>query len=154
VTPLTSEQKQLVRVSFESLEDYSTSVVKLFYGRLFEIEPGVRDLFRVDMGQQSRKLLDMLTTIVKAMDDFEALRPTLEALGRRHVDYGAKPEHYAALRVALIWAMANALEFEFDKETREAWDHLLAMVSTAMLDGTKSHPTCGSERSTKNILQS
>jgi hemoglobin-like flavoprotein len=132
MTPLTANQKRLVKTSFESLEEYSDSVVQLFYGRLFEIAPQVRPLFRVDITNQSRKLLDMLTTIVSAIDNFEDLRPRLEELGFKHVAYGAKPEHYDALRVALLWAMGSALELEFDKDTKAAWGHLLEMVSSAM----------------------
>jgi len=135
MSALTAEQKRLVRASFESLEEYSDSVVQLFYGRLFEIAPQVRPLFRVDLTQQSRKLLDMLTTIVSAIDNFEALRPRLEDLGHKHIAYGAKPEHYDALRVALLWAMGAALDLEFDKETRAAWGELLGMVSGAMIAG-------------------
>ena len=74
-------------------------MVKLFYGRLFEIAPQVRPLFRIEIGQQSQKLLDMLTTIAGALDIFETLRPQLEELRHRHMAYGAKPEHYDALRV-------------------------------------------------------
>jgi hemoglobin-like flavoprotein len=135
VNSLTADQKRLVRTSFESLEEYSDSVVQLFYGRLFEIAPQVRPLFRVDITNQSRKLLDMLTTIVSAIDNFEALRPRLEDLGYKHVAYGAKPEHYNALRIALLWAMATALDLEFDKETKAAWGQLLEMVSSAMIAG-------------------
>jgi nitric oxide dioxygenase len=137
VKALTPEQKRLVRASFEALEEYSESVVKLFYGRLFELAPQVRPLFRIDINQQSRKLLDMLTTIVAAIDNFEALRPRLEELGYKHIAYGAKPEHYEALRVALLWAMGAALDLEFDKETKAAWSELLGMVSGAMIDGAK-----------------
>jgi hemoglobin-like flavoprotein len=135
MTPLTANQKRLVRTSFEALEEYSDSVVQLFYGRLFEIAPQVRPLFRVDITNQSRKLLDMLTTIVSAIDNFDALRPRLEELGFKHVAYGAKPEHYDALRVALLWAMGSALELDFDKDTKSAWAQLLEMVSSTMIAG-------------------
>jgi len=111
--------------------------VQLFYGRLFEIAPQLRPLFRLEIAQQSRKLLDMLTTIVGAIDNFEALRPRLGELGHKHVAYGAKPEHYESLRVALLWAMGNALDLEFDRETKAAWAQLLGMVSTAMIEGAE-----------------
>ena len=135
MSDLTLEQKRLVRASFESLEEYSDSVVQLFYGRLFEIAPQVRPLFRTEISQQSRKLLDMLTTVVGALDHFDGLRPKLEELGYRHIAYGARPEHYDAVRVALLWAMGNALDLEFDKETKAAWAELLGMVAGAMIEG-------------------
>src|SRR5262245_41323377 len=64
---LPPRQKRLVRESFASVADYSTSLTKLFYGRLFELAPGVRGLFKVSLEEQSKKLLEMLATIVNAL---------------------------------------------------------------------------------------
>src|SRR5262245_58632796 len=87
--PLTSRQKQLLRDSFEVTQDYSTALTKLFYGRLFETAPAARQLFPKHLDEQSRKLLDMLATIIESLDRFEELRPRLAELGQRHVEYGA-----------------------------------------------------------------
>jgi nitric oxide dioxygenase len=133
---LNAQQKRLVRQSFESLEEYSDTVVRLFYGRLFEIAPQVRGLFHIDLREQSRKLQDMLATIVNALDRFDELQPVLVELGRRHVGYGVLPEHYDALRLALLWALGHALNSEFDSETKAAWDQLLRSVASTMLQAT------------------
>src|SRR5262249_13190574 len=110
VATLTPRQKRLVRGSFASVQENSNFIIKLFYGRLFELAPGLRGLFKISMEEQSRKLLNMIATIVDALDQFEKLRPQLADLGRKHVTYGAKPEHYDILRTALLWALAQALE--------------------------------------------
>ena len=135
---LTTRQKLLVRQSFESLDEYSDSVVRLFYGRLFEIAPQVRGLFRAPIAEQSRKLKDMLSTVVDALDHFEELRPRLADLGRKHVQYGAKPEHYEALRSALLWSLGQALSSEFDRETKAAWDAMLESITSAMIAGAEA----------------
>jgi nitric oxide dioxygenase len=132
---LTREEKRLVRESFESAREYSNSLTKLFYGRLFELAPGVRPLFRTGMEEQSRKLLEMLATVVESLDSFEKLRPKLVELGRKHVEYGAKSEHYDVVRTALLWAFAQALELEFDRDTKAAWDRMLREISAVMLEG-------------------
>jgi len=134
-SPLTVRQRALVRESLESINEYSGAVVRLFYGRLFELAPQVRALFRTDIGEQSRKLSDMLAAIVGALDRFDELRPQLAELGRRHVDYGVRPEYYEVLRSALLWALANALDVQFDRETRTAWDVLIGMIAAEMLAG-------------------
>jgi nitric oxide dioxygenase len=128
-------QTRLIRQSLESLEDYSNSLTKLFYGRLFELAPSTRHLFKVSLEEQSRKLLEMLVTAAEALDDFESLRPRLTELGRKHVTYGAKPEHYDVLRTALLWALAQALEQEFDPDTKAAWEQMLRVISETMLEG-------------------
>ena len=132
---LTPQQKLLVRQSFESVQEYANSLTKLFYGRLFQVEPAVRSLFTGSIEEQSKKLLDMLATAVESLDQFEELRPKLEELGRKHVTYGAKAEHYDVVRLALLWTLGQALGLEFDQETRTAWDKMLRAISTAMLDG-------------------
>ena len=86
--PLTLKHKRLVRDSLESIREYETSVVVLFYGRLFEIAPETRALFKIDIRKQSKKLLDTLTTAVESLDRFEELLPFLAELGRKHVTYG------------------------------------------------------------------
>ena len=60
---LSPRQKWLVRESFESVLEYSDSVVVLFYGRLFELAPQTRGLFTIEIRQQARKLTDMLASI-------------------------------------------------------------------------------------------
>lgn len=133
--PMTGRQKALVRDSLESINEYSGAVVRLFYGRLFEIAPQVRPLFRTEIGEQSRRLNEMLKAIVGALDRFDEFRPVLAELGRRHVDYGVRPEHYELLRSALLWAFGNALGVRFDRETRAAWDLLIGIVAAEMLAG-------------------
>ena len=140
---LTSRQKRLIKESFESVQEYSTALTKLFYGRLFELQPGVRSLFKTNLEDQSRKLLDMIVIIVEALDDFDALRPRLVELGQKHVTYGALPEHYDVVRKSLLWALGRALEMGFDAETKAAWNEMLGAVATAMLEGAARTPSDG-----------
>jgi nitric oxide dioxygenase len=131
----TTKQKRLVRDSFQSVQAYGISVVVLFYGRLFEIAPETRALFKIDIREQSKKLVETLRLTIEALDKFDELLPVLAELGRKHVGYGVQPHQYEQLRSALLWALGQALGLEFDRETRAAWDQLLSMISAAMLDG-------------------
>lgn len=132
---LSTRQKQLIRESFDTVSEYSDSVVLLFYGRLFEIAPEVRGLFKVEIREQARKLLATLSLFVDSLDRFEQIRPQLIELGHRHAGYEVKPEHYDALLNALMWAFGQALGVEFSRETRAAWTALLKAVSAVMLEG-------------------
>src|ERR1700691_5652087 len=101
---LSIKQMRLVRESFESLREYETSVVLLFYGRLFEIAPETRALFKIDIHEQAKKLMDTLGTTVEALDRFDELLPVLAELGRKHATYGVQAYQYEKLRSALLWA--------------------------------------------------
>ena len=139
---LSAKQMRLVRESFESVKEYGDSVVVLFYGRLFEIAPDAKALFKIDIREQSRKLVETLDSLVAALDRFEQLRAHLEELGRRHVNYGVREYHYEKLRSAMLWAIGQALGVEFDRETRAAWESLLTAVSAVMLDAAAAVQSC------------
>lgn len=130
---LTVKQELLIRQSLETLSEFSDSVLLLFFDRLFEVDPGARQLFRIPIEQQAQKLMEMIITIVEMLDRFDELVPQLRDLGRRHVSYGVYPAQYRILQEALLWAMAQVLESEFNDETHAAWDKLLTAVSEAMI---------------------
>jgi len=136
--PLSAKQKRLLRESFAYVREYETAVIVLFYGRLFEIAPETRALFKIEIPEQATKLTNTLQLAIDALDRFEELRPVLADLGRRHVTYGVQPYQYERLRSALIWAMGQALGLAFDKETRAAWDQLLCTISAVMLEAASA----------------
>jgi len=133
--PLSARQIGLVRESFESLKEYETAVLVLFYGRLFEIAPETRPLFKIEIRDQAKKLMETLGLAIDALERFEELIPKLAELGRKHTTYGVQAHHYENLRSALLWAMGQALGVEFDRETRTAWDQLITTIATVMLEG-------------------
>jgi len=132
---VTPEQRRLIRDSFPDISQLSGPIAMLFYGRLFELAPEVRVMFRQDISVQGRKLMDMLTVFVDHLDRMEELEPMLRALGQRHTAYGVTAEQYATVATALIWAFGVALEEEFPAELKAAWRTLIEAVSAVMIDG-------------------
>lgn len=57
----------------------------LFYGKLFELDPAVRPLFRGDLTEQGRKLMRTIGVIVNSLTRLEETLPTVQDLGRCHV---------------------------------------------------------------------
>jgi hemoglobin-like flavoprotein len=134
---MTSHQRQLVRNSFEAVRDLSGPVALLFYGRLFELDPSARRLFRIDLAVQARKIVDTLATVIESLDRFDSIRPRLADLGHQHVGYGVRLEQYDTVSTALIWAIGQALGPDFDSATRDAWRLALAEVCAAMKEGAE-----------------
>lgn len=50
-----TEQKVLVKTSFEKVLPMSDVAARLFYHRLLELDPSLRKLFVTDMEEQGRK---------------------------------------------------------------------------------------------------
>ena len=132
---MTAHQIRLVRDSVESLREDAVPFAMLFYGKLFELDPGSRRLFHNDLAVQGRKIMDMLTSVVESLDDFEPMRPRLAELGRRHAEYGVRPEQYDTLTTALLWSVGQALGASFDVPTREAWRLAINVICGAMKSG-------------------
>ena len=115
---------------------FALAVVLRFYGRLFELAPQARGLFKIGIRAQAAKLMDTLTSLVDALDRFDELRTDLAELGRRHAGYKVEAAHYEVLVTALTWAFGQALGIEFDRETKAAWEQLLRSVSAVMIAGS------------------
>jgi len=53
---MTPEQIAIVQTTFRSVAPISDTAAQLFYGKLFELDPTLKPLFRGDMHEQGRKL--------------------------------------------------------------------------------------------------
>jgi hemoglobin-like flavoprotein len=142
---LTLEQKEMVRSTWAMVVPISDDAAKLFYGRLFEIDPSTRPLFAdTDMAEQGKKLMQTIDVAVASLDNLENVRPAVEDLGRRHVEYGVKEEHYDTGGEALLWTLKQGLGDEFTPEVKEAWAETYGLVTTIMKDAAyNSSPTEG-----------
>jgi nitric oxide dioxygenase len=115
------EHIALIRESFRKLGPVMNEVGPVFYARLFELNPGLRAIFRGDLQSQSRALLAMVELFVKMLDMREKLIPLIHYLGERHAVLDVRPEHYRPFGEALIWTFALFLRDDFTPETRHAW---------------------------------
>jgi len=131
------EQIKLVQTSWEKVKPISETAAELFYGKLFEIDPSLKSMFPSDMKEQGRKLMAMINTAVNALGKLDTIVPAVQDLGRRHVDYGVKDEHYATVAEALIWTLGQGLGDEFTDDVKAAWVETYTILATTMMDAAK-----------------
>jgi hemoglobin-like flavoprotein len=129
---MTPSQIQLVRTSFAKVAPIADSAAKLFYGRLFELDPSLRHLFRSDLDSQGNKLMSMIGGAVSLLDQPQTLLPVVESLGQRHVGYGVEDRHYETVGSALMWTLEKGLSADFTLEVETAWVAAYQMLSTTM----------------------
>ncbi len=130
---LTPEQKQLVRSTWALVKPIQEDAARLFYGRLFEIDPSTKPLFAsTDMAKQGKKLMQTINVAVAGLERLDAILPAVEALGRRHVGYGVREEHYESVGAALLWTLEQGLGEEFTPEVEEAWAETYWTLATVM----------------------
>src|SRR5262249_60984132 len=76
--PMTPEQKQIDQDTFAAGEPIAETAAALFYGRLFDLDPSLRPMFRGDIGEQGRKLMQTLAVVVHGLDRLASLVPAIE----------------------------------------------------------------------------
>ena len=129
---MTPEQKKLVQRSFEQVRPIGDAAARLFYARLFDLDPSLQLLFKGDMDEQGKKLMDMLGLVIRGLDRLNDLLPAVEALGRRHAAYGVQDRHYKTVGAALLWTLDKGLGPEFTPDVREAWRTVYELLAGAM----------------------
>jgi hemoglobin-like flavoprotein len=133
---MTANELRLIRRSFALVEPKAGLAGLVFYRQLFTLEPSLRKLFQTSIELQGRKLMESLAHTVATLEDPEMLVPVLESLGRRHVTYGARNEHYDTVITALLQTLEQVLDKNFTAEMRNAWTKALKFVAVTMLRGT------------------
>ena len=62
-------ERILVQRTWWQVAPNAAAVARLFYDRLFELDPSLRSLFEhSDMAEQGKKLTQMITVAVKSLD--------------------------------------------------------------------------------------
>lgn len=131
---MNSSQITLVKTSFEKIKPQSDEAAALFYSRLFETTPTVKPLFKSNMQEQRRKLMQMLEAAVNGLDQLEAITPAVQDLGKRHIAYGTLFEHYDSVGAALLWALEQSLGTDFTPEVKQAWSDVYTLLASVMKD--------------------
>jgi hemoglobin-like flavoprotein len=125
-------QIKLVQQSFARVLPIADQAAAMFYQHLFELDPELEILFKGDMRQQGKRLMNMLAVAVRGLNDLPGFAPGLRDLGARHNFYGVKPADYATVGSALLWTLNEGLGAEFTDEVKEAWTAVYAVLSDTM----------------------
>lgn len=131
---MTPEQIELVQSSMRQLGDGDV-VVRRFYDRVFELEPGTRDLFPDDLDQLRASFLATLTELVASLAELPDMALQSRALGARHRGYGVQASHYAVVRTALLETLATSLGDDFTPAHVEAWERAYDLMAEVMQQG-------------------
>lgn len=129
---MTPENIALVKTSWQQVLPIQKAAAELFYGRLFELDPSLRPLFRGDMAEQGRKLMTMINTVVMSLDRLGPMLGAIEDLGRRHVAYGVTDAHYDTVGSALLWTLGKGLGEQFTLAVQAAWAQTYDTLASAM----------------------
>src|SRR5438874_12733223 len=127
-----SSQITLVQSTFDRILPISDVAARIFYDRLFHLDPSLRRLFNGDLRMQGKKLMDAVSIIVGNLNRPDRIVPGIRALGRRHAAYGVQERHYETFGDALIWTIEHGLGDAFTPDVRSAWAAVYDLLAETM----------------------
>lgn len=126
-------QVRLVMESWERIERHGLELARAFYGRLFNLDPRLKDLFALaEMDSQGEKFMAMLNELVHVAEDPDRFESMLRDSGHRHRGYGVLARDYRTVGEALLWAIDHALPGGLDLPAKEAWAEAYTRMSSLM----------------------
>ena len=136
---MTDAETTLVQGSFKQVIPIKEAAAELFYGRLFEIDPGTAPLFaKSDMRLQGQKLMAALAMVVGGLKRPETVVPAAQELARRHVAYGVTEAQYASVGAALLWTLEQGLGPAATPEVIAAWSSAYGLLSGVMIEAART----------------
>ena len=132
---MTNEQIKLVQDSFRKVAPIAETAAQLFYARLFELDPALELLFKGNLTEQGRKLMQMLGVAVNSLNRMEQLLPVVRSLGTRHLTYGVRDKDYDTVGEALLWTLRKGLGDDFTPDVEAAWTNVYATLASEMQSG-------------------
>ncbi len=133
---MTPEQISLIQSSWSKVVPIQETAAKLFYDKLFELDPAVKPMFKGDMVEQGRKLMMSLGMVVNGITNLDKLVPGIQEMGRRHVGYGVQAKHYDTVGAAILWTLEQGLGADFTPATKEAWTLAYTTLANVMKEAS------------------
>ena len=131
---MTKKQIELVKSTWSAVAAIDHVIVGgLFYARLFEMAPQLKPMFHSPIPEQSKKLVAMINYVIGKLDKLNTIVDEVTKLGRKHIRYGVKPEHYVIVGNALFWTLEKGLAEKWDEEVKNAWTECYGILSNAMI---------------------
>lgn len=141
--PVSPREKRLVQGSWALLAPTADTAARTFYEKLFELDPSLRVMFKSDIKEQGRKLMQMLGTAVQGLDRLDELVPSVYALGKRHTGYGVRERDYDTVAVALVFTLETDLGEILTEEVRAAWIKVYSVLADTMKSAAHEQTMAG-----------
>src|SRR5260370_22569186 len=128
----------LLKQSFEMVAPQKEEFAHSFYQRLFSYYPQTQEVFaETDMKRQEGALVATLAIVIAGVERGDNLVPALQALGGKHVRYGAEADHYPLVGGVLLDTLQEYLGPNFTPEVQDAWTQAYELISAQMLEGAR-----------------
>src|SRR5689334_6622936 len=126
---MTSDDIRLVQESWHKLEPVKEIAAELFYARLFELDPPLRNVCDPERKDRHRRFTQVVNATVRGLAKVDMLLPAVREFGIRHPLPGEAEQHHANVATALLWMLDKSLRREFTPEVKGAWIKAYGVLS-------------------------
>lgn len=126
---MTAEDITQVQESWRKVEPVKEIAAALFYTRLFELDPPLRNVCGEDLSRSYSRFTQVVGATVRGLTRVDMLLPAVREFGLRHPLPGEVEQHHANVGTALLFMLEKALRGDFTPEVKAAWIKAYGMLS-------------------------
>lgn len=123
----------LITQSWSKIISVQEEVGELFYKRLFELDPSLRELFQHDLIEQARKFVSMITFIIYKLDSLDEVLIQAKDLGKRHKAYNVSLKDFGTVHQAFFETLEKS-DNEWN-DVKDVWSKAYNIFQKAMEEG-------------------
>jgi hemoglobin-like flavoprotein len=125
-------QVKHVQDTFALVVPIAEKAAEIFYDKLFDLDPSLKELFKTDTKEQGKKLMTMIGTAVGGLNRLDTIVPAVQDLGKRHASYGVTTAHYDTVAAALLYTLEVGLGDAWTPEVKDSWVEVYSLLSNTM----------------------
>ncbi|ASK62645.1 nitric oxide dioxygenase [Virgibacillus phasianinus] len=140
-TGLDQQTIDIIKATVPVLEEHGTEITKVFYQRMFEGHPELKNIFNQTnqrKGDQSKALAGAVYAAAYNIDKLETILPTVKQISQKHKSLNIQPEHYPIVGKYLLLAMKEVLGDAADDAVIGAWERAYGVIASVFIETEKS----------------
>lgn len=121
---LPSHHIETIKATIPALQEHGVAITTVFYDRLFEKHPELRNIFNVThqaSGEQPRALAHAVLAYASNIENPQVLSKVIYRIGNKHTSLGVMPEHYPVVGQGLLSAIKEVLGEAATEPVIDAW---------------------------------
>ncbi|WP_027955892.1 NO-inducible flavohemoprotein [Halobacillus kuroshimensis] len=138
--PLDEKTVRIIKATVPVLEEHGEAITTLFYKRLFENYPELKNIFNQThqrAGDQPRALANMVYMAALHIENLGAVLPQVRTVAEKHRSLNVQPEHYPIVGEYLLKAMKEVLGEQATDEILGAWGEAYGVIAGVFIDVEK-----------------
>ncbi|WP_349763705.1 globin domain-containing protein [Fusobacterium sp. SYSU M8D902] len=129
---LSQKTIDIIKSTVPVLKERGVEITQVFYKNMLGENPEIKAMFDQDKqkdGSQPKALAMTVLAAAQNIENLGVLMPTVEKIGKTHVNLNVKPEHYPIVGKYLLGAIKEVLGDAATDEILTAWGEAYGVIA-------------------------